>query len=119
MSFGSVITQGTVTKIEVIDADSIFRTLNRRRASRLPPRLIHCDDQPVGIEQGELHGQGVEDGCLLATQVILSGPQPERPSVSVRHSIDLACGQFFQALRTRVQGVDQRRDFVAYLAGKR
>ena len=75
--------------------------------------------EAVSYTHLDVYKRQVEDGCLLAPQVILNGPQQEWPSVSIRHRIDLACGQFLQALRTRVQGVDQRRDFVAYLAGKR
>lgn len=92
---------GAVTKIEVIDAGSMSRTLNRCRAGSLPPRLIHREDQAVGIEQGELRGQRVVDGCFPATQVILSGPYSRKVRPSA-HRIDLACGQFFQALRALV-----------------
>ena len=54
--------------------------------------------------------QRVEDRGLLggipATQLLLGAPQQERPAVSVRDRIHLACRQFLQALSSLVQRLD-------------
>ena len=86
----------------------LFRSsLERIRIGKLSPRLVYRNDAPVGIEQSDMRGQGVEDGGLLGglavTQVVLSLPQQKHPAVTARHRIYLACGQLLQAFFGLVQ----------------
>jgi hypothetical protein len=57
-----------------------------------------------------LRGQCVQDRglflCLAVTQLFLGATQQERPAVTVRHRIDFAFRQFFQALLGFMQRID-------------
>ena len=90
------------------------------RAGIALPRPVHRDDAPLGIEQGDVRGQRVQDGGLpddfVQTQLLLRVLQQERPAVTVRHGIHLAGRQFLQALPGPVQHLDQRGNFLSHIA---
>ena len=87
-----------------------------------PPRFVHRDDAPLGIEQSDMRGQRVEDGRLLGslgvTQVVLRSLQQERPAVAVRYRVHLACRQVLQTLPALVQRRDQRANFIIRVSRK-
>src|ERR1700682_1242300 len=99
-----------VAEFEVIHADSGPEARGRICLRKSPPRIVYREDASVGIEQGDLSGQGVENGGLLGgilvTQVLLGTPQHNRSTVTVCHRVDLACGQHLQTLL----GPMERRD---------
>jgi hypothetical protein len=77
------------------------RAVKHIGVGKSPPRLIHRDDEPLGIEQGDMRRQRVEDGSLLdglaVTQPGLGVRQQKRPALKIYNRIYFAAREFLQA----------------------
>ncbi|MDB5925583.1 MAG: hypothetical protein JWN13_4519, partial [Betaproteobacteria bacterium] len=95
---GCAISPCTVANLEIIEANPILRALHHIRNTKLPPCLVHRNDDPSGIEQRDICGQRVEDSGLTRMQRVLRTPQRKRLAVTIRGRIYLASRHSFQAV---------------------